>query len=76
MRNLKIGKQANGKTKMNTGQCPLSSIKGPDGKYLRKIRIDGDCFDPTTANQRRKGSKELDRQRMLEAKAQKAKKNK
>lgn len=74
MRNLNIKKQSNGKTKMSTGsQCPLSSIKGKDGKYMRKIKVGGSCVDPTTANQRRKGSEELARQRMLEAKAKKNK---
>ena len=44
-------------TKMTTtrkaGQCPLSSIKGKDNKYMRKVRISADrCVDPTPANQR------------------------
>ena len=42
-------------TKMTTGkgQCPLSKIKGKDGKYMRKVRISADrCVDPTPANQR------------------------
>jgi hypothetical protein len=42
-------------TKMTTGKgkCPLSSIKGKDNKYMRKVRISADrCVDPTPANQR------------------------
>ena len=57
-------------TKMTTGkeQCPLSKIKGKDGKYMRKIMVSGKCVNPTTVNLRRKGSEELRRQRSLQAK--------
>jgi hypothetical protein len=73
MRDLKIGNQANGKTRIGKGKCPLSSIRGEDGKYLRKIKVEGTCVNPTTTNQRRKGSEELARQKSMEAKAKKNK---
>tara|TARA_R110000824_G_scaffold63877_1_gene167450 strand:+ start:82 stop:324 length:243 start_codon:yes stop_codon:yes gene_type:complete len=33
-------------------KCPLSSVKGKDGKYVRKVRIGDKCVNPTSANQR------------------------
>ena len=33
-------------------KCPLSSAKGKDGKYARKVKVGGKCVDPTSANKR------------------------
>ena len=33
-------------------KCPLSSVKGKDGKYVRKVRVGDKCVNPTSANQR------------------------
>ena len=33
-------------------KCPLSSVKGKDGKYVRKVRIGSKCVNPTTANKK------------------------
>lgn len=30
--------------------CPLSSVKGKDGKYARKVKVGGKCVNPTSAN--------------------------
>tara|TARA_R110000823_G_scaffold309979_2_gene434602 strand:- start:494 stop:766 length:273 start_codon:yes stop_codon:yes gene_type:complete len=48
MRNLKIKTGVKGAAKA----CPLSSVKGKDGKYVRKVRVGDKCVNPTSANQR------------------------
>ena len=64
-------------TKMTTGgkgKCPLSSIKGKDNKYMRKVRISADkCVDPTPANQREAYKYQQKQSKLAENKARGAK---
>ena len=64
-------------TKMTTGvkgKCPLSSSKGKDNKYMRKVRISADrCVDPTPANQREAYKYKQKQSKLAENKARGAK---
>ena len=61
---LPTKKSALGRTK-----CPLSPIKGADGKNLRKVMVGGKCVNPTTANQRASRADQMKANKLRQNKA-------